>query len=110
MASMKEHKESLDFVYDFYVKMKRNKINLAYEGEITHQITKAFTSLTETNMVRELRLKDSTVQIPMAGLKNGLIGIMPLKWISGRMTENPKGLFLEVELVFISSSVLTVNG
>ena len=46
-------KESLDFVYDFYVKMKRNKINLAYEGEITHQITKAFTSLTETNMVRE---------------------------------------------------------
>ncbi len=43
-------KESLDFVYDFYVKMKKNKINLAYEGEITHQITKAFTSLTENNM------------------------------------------------------------
>lgn len=41
---------SIDFVYDFYVKMKRNKINLAYEGEITHQITKAFTSLTENNM------------------------------------------------------------
>ena len=53
MASIKDHKESLDFVYDFYVKMKRNKINLAYEGEITHQITKAFTSLTETNMARE---------------------------------------------------------
>jgi hypothetical protein len=30
--------------------MKKNKINLAYEGEITHQITKAFTSLTENNM------------------------------------------------------------
>lgn len=53
MAGIKENNESLDFVYDFYVKMKRNKINLAYEGEITHQITKAFTSLTETNMSRE---------------------------------------------------------
>lgn len=29
----------------------------------------------ETNMVRELRLTDSTVQIPMAGLKNGLYTI-----------------------------------
>lgn len=53
MANTKEHNESLDFVYDFYVKMKRNNINLAYEGEITHQITKAFTSLAETNMARE---------------------------------------------------------
>ncbi|MCQ2975248.1 MAG: SiaB family protein kinase [Bacteroidales bacterium] len=53
MANINNKKESLDFVYDFYVKMKRNKINLAYEGEITHQITKAFTSLTETNMARE---------------------------------------------------------
>lgn len=50
MANLKNEKESLDFVYDFYVKMKKNNINLAYEGEITHQITKAFTSLTETNM------------------------------------------------------------
>jgi hypothetical protein len=53
MANTKDHNESLDFVYDFYVKMKRNNINLAYEGEITHQITKAFTSLAETNMARE---------------------------------------------------------
>ncbi len=48
-----DKQNSLDFVYDFYVKMKRNKINLAYEGEITHQITKAFTSLTENNMSLE---------------------------------------------------------
>jgi len=53
MANLKDKQESLDFVYDFYVKMKKNKINLAYEGEITHQITKAFTSLTENNMNRE---------------------------------------------------------
>ncbi len=50
---LKDKKNSLDFVYDFYLKMKKNKINLAYEGEITHQITKAFTSLTENNMIRD---------------------------------------------------------
>lgn len=45
--------ESLRFVYELYEKMKKNKVNLAYEGEITHQITKAFTSLTENNMAKE---------------------------------------------------------
>jgi hypothetical protein len=53
MANLKDKKESLEFVYDFYVKMKKNNINLAYEGEITHQITKAFTSLTETSLMKE---------------------------------------------------------
>ena len=53
MTDKFDKKNSLDFVYDFYVKMKKNKINLAYEGEITHQITKAFTSLTENNMAIE---------------------------------------------------------
>ncbi|MFN8256384.1 MAG: SiaB family protein kinase [Bacteroidales bacterium] len=53
MANLEDKKESLEFVYDFYVKMKKNNINLAYEGEITHQITKAFTSLTETNLMKE---------------------------------------------------------
>lgn len=43
----------LDFVYDFYIKMKSRDVNLVYEGEITHQITKAFTSLTESKMLRE---------------------------------------------------------
>lgn len=50
---LKDGKKSLEFVYDFYLKMKKNNINLAYEGEITHQITKAFTSLTENNMIRD---------------------------------------------------------
>lgn len=44
----------LEFVYDFYKTMKAHEINLVYEGEITHQITKAFTSLTESNMSKEL--------------------------------------------------------
>ncbi len=53
MATLKDKQDNLDFVYDFYVKMKKNNINLAYEGEMTHQITKAFTSLTESSMVKE---------------------------------------------------------
>ena len=43
----------LEFVYDFYKSMKAHEITLVYEGEITHQITKAFTSLTESNMEKE---------------------------------------------------------
>jgi hypothetical protein len=43
----------LEFVYDFYRSMKEHEITLVYEGEITHQITKAFTSLTESNMAKE---------------------------------------------------------
>lgn len=43
----------LEFVYDFYLKMKTQEVNLVYEGEITHQITKAFTSLTESKMLRD---------------------------------------------------------
>jgi hypothetical protein len=43
----------LEFVYDFYKTMKAHEISLVYEGEITHQITKAFTSLAESNMLKE---------------------------------------------------------
>jgi hypothetical protein len=43
----------LEFVYEFYKSMKAHEITLVYEGEITHQITKAFTSLTESNMAKD---------------------------------------------------------
>lgn len=46
-------KNFLDFVFDFHQSMKKNEVLLVYEGEITHQVTKAFTSLTETNMQKE---------------------------------------------------------
>ena len=42
-----------DFVYDIYNQMKDNDINLIYEGEITHEITKAFTSLAEKKLENE---------------------------------------------------------
>jgi len=58
MVDFSNHKigtvqEFLEYVYDFYKSMVANKVNLVYEGEITHQITKAFTSLTESNMALE---------------------------------------------------------
>jgi hypothetical protein len=49
----KDVKGFLEFVYEFYKSMKAHEITLVYEGEITHQITKAFTSLTETNMAKD---------------------------------------------------------
>lgn len=49
----KDVRSFLEFVYEFYKSMKQHEISLVYEGEITHQITKAFTSLTESNMAKE---------------------------------------------------------
>jgi hypothetical protein len=42
----------IEFIYDFYKSMKAHEISLVYEGEITHQITKAFTTMAETNMLK----------------------------------------------------------
>ncbi len=50
---LKNNYSALEFVYEFYLKMKKSNISLAYEGEITHQITKAFTALAESSMQRE---------------------------------------------------------
>ncbi|MGF1583747.1 MAG: SiaB family protein kinase [Bacteroidales bacterium] len=54
MTKQKNVQNFLEFVYDFYKTMKAHEITLVYEGEITHQITKAFTSLTESNMSKDL--------------------------------------------------------
>jgi hypothetical protein len=53
MSEIIDPKRFLEFVYEFYRSMKSHEITLVYEGEITHQITKAFTSLTESNMSKE---------------------------------------------------------
>ncbi len=51
---------SIHFVYDFYRNMKDSKINFAYEGEISHEITKAFSSLAESHIAIEN--ESSTIQ------------------------------------------------
>ncbi len=50
----------LDYVYEVYNSMRSKEISLVYEGEITHEITKAFASLTESNMDKEQ--ENSSVQ------------------------------------------------
>ncbi len=55
-----EVKEFLEFVYSFYKTMREHKVALVYEGDVTHQITKAFTSLTEANM--EAQMEDPSTQ------------------------------------------------
>lgn len=43
----------LEFVYGFYKTMKANEIRLAYEGKISHQITKTFIALAEAQMAED---------------------------------------------------------
>jgi hypothetical protein len=42
--------EYMNFVVNFHKMMLDKKITLAYEGEVTQEITKAFTSMTEKNL------------------------------------------------------------
>ena len=50
----------LEFVYQFYKTMTMNEISLVYEGEITQEITKIFTAMTEKNL--EKSAESNTVQ------------------------------------------------
>ena len=50
---VKTVKGFLDYIYDFYKEMKNFEINIMYEGKITHQITKAFTTLTELDLEKQ---------------------------------------------------------
>lgn len=50
MNSIKENQSFLDFAYQLYKTMKTNEISLVYEGEVTQDITKTFTSLTEKSL------------------------------------------------------------
>ena len=54
MGEINENKghSFLDFAYQMYKSMKTNEINLVYEGVVTQEITKTFTSLTEKNLAK----------------------------------------------------------
>ena len=50
---MESEKQSfLEFAYQLYKTMKTNEISLVYEGEVTQDITKTFTALTERNLTK----------------------------------------------------------
>lgn len=43
----------MDFVLDFHKSMRKHNLILVYEGEVTQEVTKAFTALAERNMENE---------------------------------------------------------
>ncbi|OFY91625.1 MAG: hypothetical protein A3K10_11355 [Bacteroidetes bacterium RIFCSPLOWO2_12_FULL_31_6] len=49
-TTLKASASYMEFVMDFYKRMKEYDISLVYEGEITQEITLAFTSMAERNM------------------------------------------------------------
>lgn len=52
-----------EYIFDFYQRMKIHQINLIYEGEVTHEITKAFTALTEENMTKEAESNSTQMKV-----------------------------------------------
>ncbi len=52
MGKIAASQDFLEFAYQLYHTMQANEINLVYEGVVTQEITRTFTSLTEKNMVK----------------------------------------------------------
>ncbi|WP_282036070.1 SiaB family protein kinase [Saccharicrinis aurantiacus] len=52
LNSQQDGHSFLDFAYQLYRTMKTNEISLVYEGEITQDITKTFTAMTEKSMAK----------------------------------------------------------
>ncbi|MBU0489159.1 MAG: SiaB family protein kinase [Bacteroidetes bacterium] len=65
--------DHMKLIYDFHQTMVDNGFSLVYEGEITHQITKAFTAIAENNMITEAedsRVKKRVFHVMVECLQN----------------------------------------
>lgn len=106
-------KEFLDFVYSFHKSMVNHNVLLVYEGEITHQITKAFTSLTETNMEVEEEshaTQKKVFHVMVECLQN--IGKHADHLVEGEITKDGNGAFLlskTADSYFITTGNLVVR-
>lgn len=72
MSEIQENNK-YDFVYDFYSKMKESKVSIAYEGEISHEITKVFSSLAESHIAIDNKsnaLKKRVFHVMIESLQN----------------------------------------
>ena len=64
---------TLKDIYAFHTEMLRHEFTLVYEGEINHQITKAFTSMTEESMNKmseDLSVKKKVFHVMVECLQN----------------------------------------
>ncbi len=87
---VKTVKGFLDYIYDLYKEMKNYEINIIYEGKITHQITKAFTALTEFNLEKQEesdKVKRRVFHVMVESLQNISKHASP----SGEIREKEKG-------------------
>lgn len=53
MEKKQEKQSSLAYIFDFYQTLRLYNITLVYEGEITDDLTRTFTSMAENNMLKE---------------------------------------------------------
>jgi len=53
METMKQDIDYLKYIFQFHKSMIQNKVMVVYQGEVTHQITKAFSSLAEEAMNKQ---------------------------------------------------------
>jgi len=63
----------MKFAFKFHKTMKENNLSLAYEGEVTQQLMKAFTSMAEINMDKsseEERVKKKVFHVMVECLQN----------------------------------------
>lgn len=71
--SVNEKEGYMKMIFSFHQAMQKHGFSLVYEGEITHQITKAFTSLAENNMERlseDLTVKKKVFHVMVECLQN----------------------------------------
>jgi len=83
-------KDFLGHIYEFYQKMKNYDISIMYEGKITHQITKAFTTLTELDLEKSeesYMVKKRVFHVMVESLQNITKHAIP----SGAISEDEKG-------------------
>ena len=64
---------NLDFAYEFHHSMRSQQLILAYEGDMTQQLTKAFSSLAEESLDKEQedeRVKRKVFHVMVESLQN----------------------------------------
>lgn len=88
-------KDFLGHIYEFYRKIKNYQINIMYEGRITHQITKAFTTLTELDLEKSeesFMVKKRVFHVMVESLQNITKHAIPSGSVSDE--EKGRGIFL----------------
>lgn len=100
----------MDYVHDFYKSMRTHDIGIVYEGKITHQITKAFIALTESDMA-ERQESEEIKKLVFHVMVESLQNITKHGGLTNEEKENEeegRGIFL-VSKSDQSYSVLTGN-